>query len=69
MFPSRRFGIFPDRKLNENSEARSMLTPLSTSIPDPRLDGSDFQWGFEESFQASVFEYFTTKEVRRPCYL
>lgn len=63
MFPFRRFGIFPDRKLNENSEARSMLTPVPTSVADPRLDGSDFQWGFEESFQAASFEYFTTKEV------
>lgn len=64
MFPFRRFGIFPDRKLNENSETRSILTPLSTSIADPRLEGGDSQWAFEESFQATCFEYFTTKEVK-----
>lgn len=43
-----------------------MLTPLAvpTSTADPRLDGNDFQWGFEESFQATCFDFFTTKEVK-----
>lgn len=57
----RRFGVFPDRKLNENSEARSMLTPGPTSMA---TDDFDTQWGFEQSFQSTVFQTFTTKEVR-----
>lgn len=64
MFSPRRFGIFPDRKLNENSEARSMMTPIFNPTADPRLEGVDFQWGIEESFQATCFEYFTTQEVK-----
>lgn len=59
--PDRRFGIFPDRKLNENSEARSMMTP---EPPSTTTDDFGTQWGFEQSFQSTVFQSFTTKEVR-----
>lgn len=55
--------------MNENSEARSMFTPVTTPGPtaDPNLDAGDFPWGVEQSFQAQNFNYFTTKEVRYPC--
>lgn len=60
----RRFGFWPDLKLNEKFEARSLLTPIPTSTANPRQDDIDFQWEFEQSFQAICFLYFTSKEVR-----
>ena len=62
----RRFGIFPDQYLTENSQARSMLTPVPGSISDPRLDDGGIEWSVEQSFQAFCWNSFTSKEVRNP---
>lgn len=64
MVQFRRFGFFPDLKLNEKFEARSLLTPIHNSTANPRQDDINFEWEFEQSFQATCFLNFTTKEVR-----
>ena len=40
-----------------------MLTPVPTATAAPGSDDSDMQWDFEQSFQSTVFESFTTQEV------
>lgn len=60
----RRFGFWPELKLNEKFEARSLLTPIPTSTANPGQDAIDFEWEFEQSFQALCFLNFTSQEVR-----
>lgn len=60
----RRFGFWPEFKLNENFEARSLLTPIPTSTANPSQGDIDFEWDFEQSFQALCFLNFTSQEVR-----